>query len=256
MPSRHRKLDTVIARLQLQYGPRALQRAGLPGTSDRIGCIPTTFSELDAVLTESRFRGGGGLPRGRITEIVGPATSGKVTLAAKVVAAAHRERGALAAWLDLSRTCDPDYLHRCGVDLSRLLVVRPEDGRDALAITLHLVESNTLAVLIFDGVVDLMRLASDDESLMTGALERLGIVVTRTLTAVLFLSEPGAQYRTLAHLATVRLKIARERWLTRHGDVHGYEGQVQILKNKIGRSGIVVPIRIIFNGTVRSHGLW
>lgn len=256
MSSRHRKLNTVIARLQLQYGPHALQRAGLSGASGRIGCISTTFSELDAVLAEFCFKGSGGLPRGRITEIVGPATSGKVTLAAKVMAAAHRERGALAAWLDLNRTCDPDYLHRCGVDLSRLLVVRPEDNRDALVIALHLVESNILTVLVVDGVVDLMRLASDDESLMVGALERLGAVVTQTSTAVLFLSEPGAQHQTLAHLATVRLKVTREHWLTRHGDVRGYEGQVQILKNKIGRSGIVVPIRIIFNGTVRGKGLW
>jgi hypothetical protein len=73
---------------------------------------------LDAALADARGKEDKGVvPRGRITEIVGPATSGKVTLAEKVLVAAHRERHALVAWLDPSRTCDPDYLHRCGVDL-------------------------------------------------------------------------------------------------------------------------------------------
>lgn len=272
MSSRRRRLDSVVARLQLQYGPRAIRRAGPSGAAARVACIPTAFPELDAALAESCSGKGGGLPRGRITEIVGPATSGKVTLAAKVVASAHRARDALAAWFDVSRTCDPDYLCRCGVDLERLLVVRPEAGHDALPIALHLVESHALAVLVFDGVADLSGQGSasptglgrpgwetaptgSDEALSVGALERLGTVVTCTATAVLFLTEPVAHCQTLAHLATIRLQITREDWLIRDGDIRGYESQVQILKNKIGRSGIVVPIRITFNGTVRGDGL-
>ncbi len=272
MSSRQRKLDSVVARLQLQYGPRAIRRAGPSDAGARPGCIPTTFSGLDAALAESCSGRGGGLPRGRITEIVGPATSGKMTLAAKVVASAQRARDALAAWLDVSWTCDPDYLHRCGVDLERLLVVRPGADRDALPIALHLVESKALAVLVFDGAADLFGQGSAnptglrqtgqkaastgcEEALSIGALERLGTVVTRTTTAVLFLTEPAAHCQTLAHLATIRLRITREGWLIRNGDVRGYESQVQILKNKIGRSGIVVPIRITFDGTVRGDGL-
>ena len=155
MPSRRqRKLDVVVAGLQLQYGPRAVRRAaGRP--VEPIPCIATTFPELDAALVPNGARGGG-LPRGRISEIIGPATSGKVTLAAKVLAAAQRERDAIVAWLDLARTCDPDYLDRCGLDLDRLLIVHPRDSADALAIALHLVESNTLAALVFDGLADLL----------------------------------------------------------------------------------------------------
>lgn len=245
MPSRRRTLDTVMARLQLRYGPRALNRAALPPAPPPVPHIATTFAGLDAAL------GIGGLPRGRISEIVGPATSGKITLAAKVLAAAQRDRDALVAWVDLSRTCDPDYLHRCGLDLERLLIVRPEAGADALAITVHLVESNTLAALVFDGLADL---DAGAETVLAGALERLAGAVTRTETAVLFLVEPRAQYRTLAHLATVRLEIHTERWLTRNGDVRGYEGQVHILKHKLAPAGTTVPIRITFNGTVTSDG--
>jgi recombination protein RecA len=258
VPSRRqRKLDTVVAGLQLQYGPQAVRRSA-GRHAEPVSCIATTFLDLDAAL------GIGGLPRGRISEIIGPATSGKVTLAAKVLAAAQRDRDALVAWLDLARTCDPDYLHRCGLDLDRLLIVHPEDGADALAITLHLVESNTLAALVFDGLADLSSEAEPPASWgsartgqATGMLERLAVGVAKTQTAVLFLTEPHAQFRTLAHVAAVRLAIQRERWITRGapGDVCGYEGTVEILKHKLGRAGAIVPIRITFNGTVRGDGL-
>jgi recombination protein RecA len=253
MPSRRqRKLDILVTGLQLQYGPRAVRRAaGRPVES--IPCIATTFPGLDAALALDEV-GGGGLPRGRISEIIGPATSGKVTLAAKVLAAAQREQGAIGAWLDLGCTCDPDYLDRCGLDLDRLLIVHPRDGADALAIALHLVESNALAVLVFDGLSDLLP-ENQTVALATGILERMSTVVAQTRTVVLFLTEPYAQSRTLAHMATVRLAIRRERWITRDGDVRGYEGTVEILKHKLGRAGARVPIRITFNGTVRGDGL-
>ena len=240
---RQRKLDAVVARLQLRYGSRAVRKAA--PAPDPIAHLSTTFPDLDTAL-------GGGLPRGRITEILGPATSGKLTLAAKTLSAAHGARDALVAWLDLPRTCDPDYLHRCGLDLDRLLIVRPRDAADALAITLHLVESHTLAALVFDGTTDL---AQTDPALVAGSLERLAALVTQTQTAVIFLTEPHAQSKTLAHVATVRLALRREQWLMRGNDVRGYAGQVEILKHKLGKAGAVVPLRIIFNGTVRGGGL-
>jgi recombination protein RecA len=240
-----------VARLQLQYGPTAIRRAA--PKAELIARISTTFADLDAALA-------GGLPHGRVSEILGQATSGKVTLAAKTLVVAQQERDApstssgqgLVAWLDLPRTCDPDYFHRCGLDLDRLLVVRPRDGADALAIALHLVESNTLAALVFDGTADL---AQVDSAIVSGSLERLATAVTRTQTAVIFLSEPHAPSMTLAHVAAVRLALRRERWITRDKDVRGYEGRVEVVKHKLGRAGAVVSIRIVFNGTVRGEGL-
>jgi recombination protein RecA len=247
MPSRRqRKLDALVTRLQVQYGPRAIHRDPPPRAPAPIPHVSTTFPALDAAL------GIGGLPRGRISEVSGRVTSGKLTLAAKVLSAAQREPDALVAWLDLGRTCDPDYLYRCGVDLERLLVVRPADSADALTILLHLVESNTLALLVFDSLSDLHR---GDESRLAGALERLATIVTQTQTAVIFLSDPGIQFRTLAHLATVRLELRFERWIDIGPDVRGYEGQVKIVKHKLGRAGAEVLIRIAFNGTVSGYGL-
>ncbi len=109
-----------------------------------------------------------------------------MTLAAKVLTAAQHSaqpvRGsgqeALVAWLDLSRTCDPDYLHRCGLDLDRLLVVRPRDGADALAITLHLVESRALAALVFDSTADLRQA---DQATVAGALAPIRITFNGTV---------------------------------------------------------------------------
>ena len=149
-------------------------------------------------------------------------------------------------------------MHRCGLDLARLLVVRPRDGTDAPAIALHLVESNTLPALVFDDTAMLSTGSGPGplhaaQAAVAGALERLATAVTQTQTAVIFMTEPQAQSRTLAHLATVRLAIRRERWITRGKDVGGYEGQVEVLKYKLGRAGAVVPIRISFNGTVRGE---
>jgi recombination protein RecA len=250
MSSRHRKLDAVVSRLQVQYGPRALRRASVLEMRDPIARLSTTFPALDAALSD--LRAPGGVPRGRLTELSGPATSGKVTLAAKVLAAAHADRGALVTWLDLAHTCDPDYLQRCGLDLDRLLVVRPEDALDALAVTLYLVESNTLTALVFDS---LSHLPVGRDAHIAGSLARLAEIVVHTRTAVLFLTETAAEHQPLAHLAALRLRLTREHWLMQGGDVRGYEAQVEILKQRQGRAEVRVPIRIVFNGTVRGDGL-
>jgi RecA/RadA recombinase len=193
-------------------------------------------------------RRGGGVPCGRLTELAA-ATSGKSRWRQGIVGGARRAHG---AWLDLSRTCDPDYLHRCGLDLDRVLVVRPEDGLDALAITLYLIESDALAGLVFDSLSDLPR---GHDSRVAGSLERLATAVVRTKAAVLFLTEERAESQPLAHLAALRLHLTRERWLAADGDVRGYEAQVEVVKNRLGRAGARVSIRIAFNGTVRGDGL-
>lgn len=250
MPSqRRRKLDALVAQLQFDHGPRAIRRAEPGERTPRVQRIPTTFAELDALLA-------GGLPRGKISEVIGPPTSGKLTLVAKVVATVHRDRDAVAAWVDTWRTCDADYMHRCGVDLSRLLVVRPDTLANALAMSLHLVESRALSVLVVDTfpAVESGESAAAYEGQMAGALARLAALLTETSTAVVFLTDPEQLSRALAYAAAVRISIRREQWITRNGDVRGYEGQTEILKNRLGPTG-VARIRITFNGTVRGDGL-
>lgn len=258
---RRRKLDALVTQLQFEHGPRAIRRAAPGERTPSVARIPTGFTELDALLS-------GGVPRGRICEVIGPATSGKVTVAAKVIASAHRERDAVAVWVDTWRTVDADYMQRCGVDLSRLLVGRPATLADALAMCLHLVENRSLAVLVMDTLPPIEPGESPGkyEGALAGALSRLTTLLTENATAVVFLTDPGQSTRALAHAAAVRLNISRERWITRERgflpaltqarsrDVRGYEGQTELLKNRLGRTG-TASIRITFNGTVRGDGL-
>jgi RecA/RadA recombinase len=266
---RHRRLDAVVARLQLEHGSRVIRRAGPDegqpkvGTTPPIARIATSFAELDAVLD-------GGLPQGCITEISGPATSGKLTVAAKTIAAIqstlasrspdpkdrHRlDADVLAAWIDPGYSCDPDYMHRCGVDLNRLLVVHPVNAEDALSIVLYLVESNTLALLVVDWESSLWG-AEVAPAGQEAALARLSSILPRTATAVIFLSEPRRQSHILAHAAAVRIILRREQWIIRDdGDVRGYIGQAEIVKNRFGHTGMRATVRITFNGTVRGDGL-
>ncbi len=268
---RHRRLDAAVARLQLAHGTRAIRRAGPDEKTPPIARIATSFAELDAALD-------GGLPQGRIAEISGPATSGKLTIAAKAIATAHRlDADVLAAWIDPSHSLDPDYMHRCGVDLNRLLVVHPANLEDVFSIVLHLVESNTLALLVVDSLAPAESHGDMEAALagQTAAFARLSAVLPATdarrpgaATALVFLSgvadhprpadrpEPQSPSHALAYAAAVRITLRRERWITRDdGDVRGYVGQAEITKNRFGKTGVRATVRITFNGTVRGDGL-
>ena len=265
---RHRRLDAVVARLQLAHGARAIRRAGPDEQTAPIARIATSFAELDAALD-------GGLPQGRITEISGPATSGKLTIAAKTIATAHRlDADVLAAWIDPSHSLDPDYMHRCGVDLNRLLVVHPANLEDIFPIVLHLVESNTLALLVVDSLAPAESHGDMEAALagQTAAFARLSAVLPGTATALVFLSRVAGDPQladsersmrqlqspshALASAAAVRITLHRERWITRDdGDVRGYVGQAEISKNRFGNTGVRATVRITFNGTVRGDGL-
>ena len=102
-----------------------------------------------------------------------------------------------------------------------------------------------------------MRCLSDPAPtpLCSAALARLVPLVARTATAVLFLSETPTTYPALAHAAAVRVFLRREQWITRGPDVRGYAGQAEVIKNRFGPTGVRVPVRIVFNGTVRGEGL-
>ena len=249
MTQRRRKLDLVVTALQLNYGPRAIRRAGPNEKTPSVPRNPTSFTELDTAL-------GGGVPQGHITEISGATTSGKLTLAAKTIAGVHHvSPETLAAWIDIHATCDPDYLRRCGIDLDRLLVVRPEEAHQTADILRYLVESNSLAVLVCDWTekAELGVFTTADKAALAGALTQLAARLPDTSTALIMLTEPVSASPALASAAAVRILIQRERWITRYGDVRGYEGRAEVVKNRFGPVGGSVPLRITFNGTVHNQ---
>ena len=270
---RQRQLDTAVAAIRHRYGSRALVK-GKPATaSDGVPHIPTGFPALDHAL------GIGGLPKGRVCELVGPATSGKTTLALKFLAQAQAcigmpGHGEQVAYVDQALYFDPDYAHRCGLDLSRLLVGTSHDLREALAMTEALIHSGGLAAVVFDAL-DFLWTDPEAASLLAASLNRLPAALSHSGTTLLVLHEstsdgaspagaspPGETpagaspaLSALAHYAAVRLQVAREEWLYHQLDIRGYKARVEVLKNRWGPAGRAVTLSIEFNGTVRGNGL-
>ena len=245
-----RQLEMAVTQVRLRFGPRSLVKGktlAASDTSDTFPHIPTGFSRLDRAL------GIGGLPKGRVTELVGLPTSGKTTLALKFLAQAQADNGQVA-YIDQARSFDPDYAHRCGMDLSRLWVGSPLDLREALAMTESLVRSGGLSALVFDAL-DILWTTRH----LAAALDRLAAPLARSGMVLVFLhasSTPESPaLSALAHYATVRLQVTREHWLRRSGDIRGYRARVEVLKNRLGPAGRAVTIAIEFNGTVRGNGL-
>ena len=246
-------LEMTVAAVQLRWGPRALRRLGKDAARPEVPHIPTGFTSLDNAL------GIGGIPRGRITEILGVPTSGMTTLALKILANAQSV-GDTAVYVDLAHTFDPDYAGRCGVNVKRLLLARPHDSRQALDIVYTLVTRGGVGVLLFDAVTDLFMVARGAWRPIN-VLQRLVATLAQSPTVLLFLTPllfgdatSGEHYPdgfALPHVAAVRLLLERQQWIRRRQDVRGYRAQVTVLKNRLGASGKRVTIAITFNGTVQ-----
>ncbi len=281
--NRKRQLDMAVSTIHHRYGPRALVKGKPPSAVGRAASstgdvphIPTGFPSLDRAL------GIGGLPKGKVCELLGPATSGKTTLALKFLAQAQAGGGQVA-YVDQALYFDPDYAHRCGLDLSRLLVGTSHDLHEALAMTEALVRNGGLVALVFEAL-DFLWTDPQAASFLASTFNRLPAALARSGTVLLVLHEsatdglptnspptgqsPAGNSLTgnsptgnspalsaLAHYAAVRLQVVREHWLEHHGDIRGYKARVEVLKNRLGPAGRTVTLDIEFNGTVRGNGL-
>jgi RecA/RadA recombinase len=173
--ARQQKLELAVTLIQRRFGPRSLVKGRLP-TAAPVPVISTGFAELDRAL------GIGGLPKGRITELIGSGTSGKTTLALKFLVEAQAG-GHQVGYIDQARYFDPDYAHRCGLDLSRLLVGAPYGLQEALEMTRALVQSRSLSALVFDAL-DIFWVDAD---VALPLLNRLGPSLARSGTVLLFI---------------------------------------------------------------------
>jgi recombination protein RecA len=254
---KQRKLDVAVAAIQRRWGLKALRRWGEAAKTVEVSHhIPTGFPALDKAL------GIGGIPRGRITEILGAPTSGMATLALKILASAQ-SRHDMAAYVDLSYTFDPDYAARCGVDPDRLLLVRPHTGGEALNIFYSLIASHGVGVLVFDSVSHLMAEAHGPQAI-SAALRQLVGVLAQSPCASIFLTPLHFGDATsmdnypsgfaLPHYAALRLLIKKEQWIKKRRDVRGYRALVTVLKNKLGPAEKSISIAITFNGVVDGNG--
>src|SRR5215468_10912148 len=148
-PDRRKALGLAISQIEKQLGKGSIMRMGAESPRVRVAAIPTGAINLDAAT------GIGGIPRGRITEIYGPESSGKTTLCLHLVANVQRS-GGVAAFVDAEHALDIEYAKRLGVDVENLLVSQPDTGEQALEIVEILVRSGAVDLVIVDSVAALV----------------------------------------------------------------------------------------------------
>src|SRR5262245_25221130 len=145
---RGRAVDAAILAIEKQFGRGAIMKLG-SAEKQQVESIPTGAIALDLAL------GVGGVPRGRITEIFGPESSGKTTICQHIIAEAQR-RGGVAAFIDVEHALDPGYARACGVNVDELLVSQPDTGEQALEITETLIRSGGVDAVVVDSVAALV----------------------------------------------------------------------------------------------------
>ena len=242
-------LDTAITQIERSYGKGAIMRMGDDSFSSTIEAIPTGAINLDAAI------GIGGIPRGRISEIYGPESSGKTTLCLQVIANAQR-LGGIAAFVDAEHALDVGYARKLGVDVDNLLVSQPDTGEQALEIAEVLIRSSAIDVIVIDSVAALVPRAEIEGEmgdthvglqarLMSQALRKLTGAVSRSNTSVIFTNQirikVGVMFgspettsggRALKFYASLRLDIRRIGAIKDGQDVIGNRTRVKVVKNK------------------------
>lgn len=246
---RETRLQIAITTIRRRWGADALRQAEDDIQPTTIAALPTGFPELDVAL------GIGGVPRGRITEVVGIPTSGMTTLALTLAARAQAE-GATTVLVDTNWALDPDYAVRCGLNLNRLLLVRPRSGDVALEMVHDLVAGQGAELVVVGAPIAWPTDPAEMPKLEL-SLRRINRVLLRSNGVLVILTPLLLDSGTSgisSHHAAVRLLVERTGWLHEQDDIRGYPVRIMVLKNRFAPAGRTVTIEITFDDIVRGDG--
>ena len=248
-PDKEKAAETAMAQIERQFGKGSIMKLGSQPIVD-VPVISTGSLALDKAL------GVGGLPRGRVTEVFGPESSGKTTLTLHVISEAQKQ-GGIAAFIDAEHALDVGYAKKLGVNCDELLLAQPDTGEQALEITDMLVRSGAIDIIVIDSVAALVPRAEIEGEmgdshmglqarLMSQALRKLTASISKTMTSVIFINqirmkigvvfgnpETTTGGNALKFYSSVRLDIRRIGSIKDGQDVIGSRTRVRVVKNKI-----------------------